>query len=133
MDLISINEEDKLSALATALVSRERDLFHYKLNIDNYSLMLNALPTDDWPENIANYRGKDPSALVGIDMPTLALVSDYAYRDRLRHLIVTENIEMSKSRRVYEAIKAQIPAERLEELVAAAKEKMAQAQTSSPK
>jgi hypothetical protein len=89
--------------------------------------MVSSLPQGDWPADISQYKGADPSSLVSLDAATAQLVSDYAYRDRLQYLIVTENIEMNKSKRVYDAIKAQIPADQLDALVATAKAKLATA------
>jgi len=57
-------------------------------------------------------------------METVQLIADYQYRDRLSYLLRTENIEQSKTKRVLEALKAQIPADQLAQMVADAKAKI---------
>jgi hypothetical protein len=48
------------------------------------------------------------------------IVSQYQYRDRIRYLLKTEKAERAKSFRVYEALLAQLPADRRDTLMAEA-------------
>lgn len=127
MDLLSISNDDRLAALAKALVLRERELLGYKLNIDNYMLMLSGLPQDEWPQELAAYKNADANTLSQVDARTAAVISDYNYRDRLRCLVVTESIEMRKSQRVYDAVRSQLPQDQIAALVEAAKNSLDQA------
>jgi len=115
VDFLSINDSDKKLNLARALVGREQEIHSYDINIGNYEAMLTTLPTGDWPDLIASYKG------VSIDLVPEDLqqnVTDYQFRDRVKALLATEKLERSKSVRVYEALKAQIPSGELAGLVA---------------
>lgn len=115
--MYSITSEHRLAALADAVVSRERELFGYDLNIANYGVMLAALPDDDWPEHLLQYK---TSTLDQVPDEYDAAVADYQYRDRLRGLLKTERAERGKSARVYEALLAQIPEAHRADAIAAA-------------
>ena len=53
-----------------------------------------------------------------IPLETIQLIADYQYRKRITFLIRTEAIEQGKAKRVLDALKAQIPADQLNALVA---------------
>ena len=114
-------DQNTLNTLTQAAIGREQEISHYQINIDNYTVMLASLPTDDWPAEIAPYQGADVSVLPH-DMPeeTVSLISDYQYRDRLRALLRTEKIEQNKVVRLLSALKAQIGADYEEVLLAQA-------------
>jgi hypothetical protein len=88
---LSITTDDHESVVARAIVAREREIFSYELNIDNYEKMLAA-------------GGLSPD-----------------FERHLNVLLVTENIERAKAVAVYESLKLQLPADRLGAAVAAAK------------
>jgi hypothetical protein len=114
VDFLSINDSDKKLNLVRALIGREQEIHSYDINISNYEAMLITLPTGDWPDLIASYKG------VSIDLVPEDLqqnVTDYSFRDRVKALLSTEKLERSKSVRVYEALKAQIPSDELSGLV----------------
>lgn len=115
VDFLTINDSDRKLNLARALVGREQEIHSYDVNIGNYETMLLALPTGDWPNLIASYKNT-PIELVPEDLHQD--VTDYQFRDRIKGLLATEKLERSKSVRVYEALKAQIPANELSGLVA---------------
>ena len=104
----------KLDCLADALVSREHEAFAYQINIDNYTAMLAVLPQGEWPTEIVQFRTVTPNDLPP-DMPiaTAITIGEFQFRDKLRLLLRTENVEKSKSQRVLEAVKAQIPADKM--------------------
>lgn len=114
VDFLTINDSDKKLNLARALVGREQEIHSYDINIGNYEAMLTTLPTSEWPDLIASYKGT-PIEIVPEDLHQL--VTDYSFRDRVKALLATEKLERSKSVRVYEALRAQIPEAELQGLV----------------
>ena len=125
MTYMTVTTQDTLTALADNVVHREREVHQYQINIDNYTVMLTALPQDDWPADIAQYKTTLTENIpFSVPMETVQLIADYQYRDRLSYLLRTENIEQSKTKRVLVALKAQIPANQLEQMVADAKAKI---------
>jgi hypothetical protein len=122
---MTVTTQDTLTALADNVVYREREVHQYQINIDNYTVMLSALPQDDWPADIVQYKNTQTENIPqSVPMETVQLIADYQYRDRLSYLLRTENIEQSKTKRVLVALKAQIPADQLEQMVADAKAKI---------
>lgn len=115
VDFLTISDNDRKLSLARALVGREQEIHSYDINIGNYEAILLTLPTGDWPDLISAYRNT-PIEMVPEDLHQL--VTDYSFRDRVKALLATEKLERSKSVRVYEAIKAQIPADEISGLVA---------------
>lgn len=85
---------------------RERELYSYDLNIQNYTLMLADMTDQDWPEHLEQYRGKTADQ---IPDEFDAICNELNYRDRVTALLKTEKSEREKSRRVYEALLSQIP------------------------
>ena len=114
VDFLTISDNDKKLNLARALVGRESEIHSYDINIGNYEAMLLTLPTGDWPDLIASYKNT-PIELVPEDLHQN--VTDYSFRDRVKSLLATEKLERSKSVRVYEALKSQIPSDELSGLV----------------
>jgi len=56
MTYMTVTTQDTLTTLADNVVHREREVHQYQINIDNYTVMLTALPQDDWPTDIAQYK-----------------------------------------------------------------------------
>jgi hypothetical protein len=113
--MATITDDYKIKTLADNVVAREYEVFGYQLNIDNYTAMLAALPTDEWdalsPE-IQKWRGAKTEDLPeSLPVEVVSLVSDLQYRDRLRALLRTEAVEQNKAQRVHDALLSQIPAE----------------------
>jgi hypothetical protein len=113
----SVSNADKYNILADNIVMREREIMSYDINIANYTAMLAALPDDEWPSHLAQYK---TATLDQVPDQYDDTVSEYQYRDRLRYLIKTEKAERSKSFRVYEALVAQLPEAERDTLIAAA-------------
>lgn len=113
----SVSGTTKYPVLADNAVMREKEIMGYDINIQNYASMLAALPADDWPEHLAQYKH---ATLDHVPDEYDSVVSQYQYRDRLRFLIKTEKAERDKSFRVYEALLAQLPADQRDTLMAEA-------------
>ena len=119
MSFLTITNQDTIDTLALNVVHREREVHQYQINIDNYTQMLTALPQGEAPAEIAQYMSTKTEELpFDVPLETVQLISDYQYRDRIAYLIRTEAIEQGKAKRVLEALKAQIPADQLDALVA---------------
>jgi hypothetical protein len=90
---------------------RETEVDDYQTNIDNYTLMLQALPQGEWPAEIAQYAAVTVDKLPP-DMPdeTVLLISNYQFRDRLKATLRTEKVEQSKANHVKNALKTRIGA-----------------------
>jgi hypothetical protein len=126
MTYMTITSADTLEILATNIVHRESEVHNYQINIDNYTMMLAALPTGEWPSNLVEYKTTAVESIPStVDFATVQQISDYQYRDRLNFLMRTEHIEQNKAQRVLNALKTQIPADQLDSLVVAAKAKIA--------
>ena len=118
MTLLTITEQDTINTLAVNAVHREREVHQYQINIDNYNQMLTALPTGDVPADIAQYLNTQPDDLpIDMDIDDVMLISQYQYRDRLKKLLRTENIEQSKAKAVLDSLKAQLPADTRDQLI----------------
>jgi len=110
-DLTTITTDDKLAALATSTVLREREIEGYQVNINNYTAMLASMPQGAWPDTITQYKGKTASDLLsqGVDVDLVTEVSQYTFRDQVALLLATEKIEQAKAKAVYAALVAQLP------------------------
>jgi hypothetical protein len=104
-----ITDNEKLASAVMNAYYREMEIHGYQVNIDNYSAMLLALPSDDWPQDWVAFKGVKvedlPHSLSDDDVQA---ISDYQYRDRLRSLVRTEKAEQSKSIRIRDVLKAQV-------------------------
>lgn len=118
---LSITPQDTLTSLVEQLLYREKEVHQYQINIDNYNQMLSTLPQGAIPDELASY-ASTPAEELPPEFPieTVQLLADYQWRDRVSYLIRTENIEQNKSKRILESLKAQIPSDQLDALVAAA-------------
>ena len=124
---LTITDQDTINMLAFNIVHREREVNGYQINIDNFTQMLTALPQGDVPSDIAQYVGAKPDNHTKIDDLPLSfsdeqidLISKYQYRVDLTLRVRTEKAEQNKAKAVLNALKAQIPADQLEGLVAEA-------------
>jgi hypothetical protein len=118
---MTINPQDTINSLALNVVHREREVHQYQINIDNYTTMLAALPQGEPPAEILQYMSTKTEELpFSVSLEVMQQIADYQYRDRISYLVRTELIEQSKAKRVLDALKAQIPADQLETLVAEA-------------
>jgi hypothetical protein len=107
-----ITTQEHLNNLVVAAFHREMEVYQYQINIDNYGVMLAALPQDSWPSDLLTYKNTPSEALPeSLDDVAIGLVSDYQYRDKIRNLLRSEKVEQSKARRVRDALKSQIGAD----------------------
>lgn len=124
---LTVNEQDTIDILALNIVHREREVNSYQININNFTQMLSVLPQGDVPSDIAQYIGAKPDNHTKMeDLPLsfsdeqIDLINKYQYRVDLTLRIRTEKAEQAKARAVLDALKAQIPADQLDTLVAEA-------------
>ena len=118
---MTINPQDTINTLALNVVHREREVHQYQINIDNYTTMLANMPQGEPPAEILQYMSTKTEELpFEVSLEAMQQIADYQYRDRISYLIRTELIEQSKAKRVLDALKAQIPADQLNTLVAEA-------------
>jgi len=116
---MTINAQDTINSLALNVVHREREVHQYQINIDNYTTMLAALPQGEPPAEILQYMSTKTEELpFSVSLDVMQQIADYQYRDRISYLVRTELIEQGKAKRVLDALKAQIPADQLDALVA---------------
>jgi hypothetical protein len=116
-----VTEQQHIDNLVASAVSREREVYHYQVNIDNYLAMLAALPSGDWPAAIAQHAATPTDRLpAALTFEEVQQIADYQFRDRLRVLLRTEQVEQGKARRVLDAIKTQIPPEQYGDRLAVA-------------
>ena len=121
MTFYTINQQDTDAAVAEAAVIREQEIFSYDMNIVNYEIMLEALPSGDWPDNLIQYKR---STLDVVPDEYDQQVSEYQYRDRIRGLLKTERLEKSKAERIYQALISRIPEELRATVLLQAKERI---------
>lgn len=106
--MILTTEEQQANLVANAY-HREMEIYHYQINIDNYTAMLSVLPTDGWPEGLAGYQTIQISELpLSMSDEDVQTISDYQYRDQIQKLLRTEKVEQAKSKKVLDALKLQI-------------------------
>jgi hypothetical protein len=104
-----VTNQEHLNNLVGAAFHRELEIYQYQINVDNYSVMLTALPQDSWPDALLPYKDAAIEKLPeSLDDASIILIADYQYRDRLRNLLRTERVEQSKAIRVRNALKSQI-------------------------
>ena len=110
----TITTQDTLNILTNAYIAREQEVHLYQINIDNFTLMLDALPSDNLPDNLASYLTTDIKDLPhSLSDAEVQAITDYKYRDELISRIRTEKSEQSKAKRVLDVVKSQIPADQL--------------------
>jgi hypothetical protein len=116
-----ITTQEHLNNLVVAAFHREMEVYQYQINIDNYGVMLAALPQGDWPSNLLNYKNATTESLPeSLDDASIGLIADYQYRDKIRNLLRSEKVEQGKASRVRDALKLQIGAD-YDSLIAAYK------------
>ena len=104
-----ITDQEHLNNLVIAAFHREMEVYQYQINIDNYTVMLDALPTDAWPEELLPYKDAAIDRLPdSLDDDVVNTISEYQYRDRIKNLLRTEKVEQGKTVRIKDALKSQI-------------------------
>lgn len=115
--MYSINQDDNIARLATAIIMREQEINSYDMNISNYEAALAVLPGGDWPADLVQYQSV-PLTMVPDELDQT--VSELQFRDHLRSLLKTERAERAKSNLIYAAMLSQIPATDRDAVMAAA-------------
>lgn len=106
-----VNQSDHTKQLAQSIASREQEIYHYQVNINNFQAMLDGMTNlpAEWPENLLTYRTWDRDRLIAtLDDATLELVTGLLFRDQIRMRIRTERIEQQKAKLVLASLKTQI-------------------------
>lgn len=113
----TVKTSDHKAIIADNIVHRDREVFAYDMNITNYEALLAALPQEEWPEHLVQYKG-----LTADKIPDEYddICNQLNYRDRIRGLLKTERAERDKSQRVLDVLVAQIPENELEAALQAA-------------
>lgn len=107
-----ITTQEHLNNLVVAAFHREMEVYQYQINIDNYGVMIAALPQGEWPSDLLAYKNATTEALPeSLDDVTIGLIADYQYRDKIRNLLRSEKVEQRKASRVRDALKSQIGAD----------------------
>lgn len=121
MNYKTISQSDHQAIIADNIVHREREVFAYDMNITNYDALLAALPQDEWPEHLVQYKG-----LTADKIPDEYddICNQLNYRDRIRGLVKTERAEREKSQRVLDVLLQQIPENELEAALQAAMQRL---------
>lgn len=116
--MYSVSQQDTYKAIADNVIMREFEIASYDLNISNYTTLLQTLPQEDWPENIAQYKGVTDLDLVPDEFDDI--VNEYNFRDRIRSLLKTEKRERLKSYQMYQVLLSQLPADLKDQYIAEA-------------
>lgn len=114
---LTITETNNSDTIAENIVHREREVYQYDLNIENYEALLLTLPTDEWPEHLVQYQGKSADQ---IPDEYDDICNQLNYRDRVRKLLKTEKQELAKAEQILGVLMSKIPENELETAVQAA-------------
>jgi hypothetical protein len=104
-----VTQTEHLDLLVTNAYHREKEVYQYQVNVDNYTVMLTGLPQDNIPTSLANYANSETQDLPwDMDDADVQMIAQYQYRNKLRALLRSEKVEQNKARLVLEALKAQV-------------------------
>jgi uncharacterized protein affecting Mg2+/Co2+ transport len=104
-----VTEQEHLDNIVTNAFYREKEVYAYQVNIDNYTQMLSLLPTDNWPVNLESFKNASIESLpLEMSQETVESIAKYQYRDKLLTLLRTEKVEQSKAQMVLDTLKNQI-------------------------
>lgn len=103
-----LTEKEKKKNLFTNIIAREQEVYQYQVNIDNYTALLNVLPTY-CPKQLVKYLGLDTSGIVEhVPLEDQQMVSDLIFRNKIEKLLCAEKLEQRKSKYVYDVLISQI-------------------------
>jgi len=106
-----VTQTEHLDTLVTNSYHREKEVYQYQVNVDNYTVMLTGLPQDNIPTSLANYANTEIHDLPwDMDDADVQMIAQYQYRNKLRSLLRSEKVEQNKARLILEALKAQVVA-----------------------
>lgn len=104
-----ITDAKREADLADQIVARTHEVYQYDSNITNYEAMLATLPTDEWPERLAAFRGKNEhEAAFACPSEDIDLLAQYQLRDRIANLIKSEKVERAKAAAILAVVDAQL-------------------------
>lgn len=104
-----ITTQEHLTNLIFNAYHREKEIYAYQVNIDNYQSMLQLLPVGDIPDALSQYKNVGIAELpFDLSDEDVDLISQYQHKDRLRVLIRTEKSEQTKSKLILETLKNQV-------------------------
>jgi hypothetical protein len=120
-----VTQDEHLDNLVTNAYYREKEVYQYQMNVDNYTIMLTGLPQDVFPSGLVQHINAETQSLP-FDMSDddVQTIAQYQYRDKLRSLLRSEKVEQNKARLVLEALKAQIIASGLDYDIVIAEKKI---------
>lgn len=93
----------------TPIELRQEEVAVYQANIDLYTSMASALPSE-WPDHLVQFKGRTDrhEAIAEIeDLDDVTLVSDLWARDQATAAIRAETVEMRKAQAILTALQAQ--------------------------
>ena len=103
---LTISESDNTDIISENIIHREREVYHYYFNIENYEALLETLPKGEWPETLVQYRGLSAEK---IPDEVEDICNDLNYRDRIRLLLKTERQELKKAEAILNVLLEKIP------------------------
>ena len=86
MEYLSLTQKEREKMQAQELHGIELQHFQFELQAQRETDLLKALPADDWPEEIAKFRGKGRDQIFkeAATPEQAQLAADYAIRDHLK-------------------------------------------------
>ena len=110
-----------IDVYADNVVSRQREIAQYQMNIDAYQAVMLQLPPGDVPDEIRQYMGTPADRLphsLGLDL--IMHVADYQHRDQLKQRIISEMIQQNVARWSMRGVMELIPEDQRDTALAAA-------------
>ena len=104
-----MSEQPVETPAKTPIELRQDEVASYQSNIDLYTAMAAALPSE-WPDHLIQYKGRTDrhEAIAEIeDLEDVALVSDLWAHDQAVAAIRAETVEMRKAQAILTALIAQ--------------------------
>ena len=103
-----MTNDKKQKDLHLQVEAREREVYGYQMNIDNYESLLNLLPKA-WPNELFQYQGLTSEQIVNqVPDADMQLVADCIFRDKIAVTLKIEKLEQRKAILILNAIKAQL-------------------------
>ena len=96
----------------TALQLRQQEVAQYEANIQMYTAIANALPSE-WPEHLAHLKSsanRHEAVAVIEDLEDVALLSDLWAHDSAKAAIRAEMVELAKAKAILTVLEAQAQA-----------------------
>lgn len=107
-----VTQDDQDDIVAAAIQGREKEHYHYQLNIDNYRHILDQLSgaPAELPERLRKHKSQTLEQMSAtLSAEDVAVVSHAKHRDRVKQLLATEIAEQSKCESAYNALVDKLP------------------------